>query len=143
MDPKILVGEDLKDWRKSIGSDRKKGWQRASATKRPRTGLNQAERISENEAAVKVNEFTPLSPEETYRRMVNMLIENLLSNPERVKKMVVTLRKWYPEQLASLSDEEVLDWVKADTKERLKGIVDEVYHRTGRAHELTIKTEGV
>ena len=136
-----LSEHDLKEWRRSIRSDAKKGWQRVSYTA-PVKSHPAAEIVDGDTAGMKVTDPKPQPPNATYRKAVTHVLDNLFSDPERIRRMVAALRQMRPE-VEHLSDSEIVAWVRRDTEDRLRESVGRVYHQTGRDKELQIKVGGV
>jgi len=131
---RLIGGDELAAWRKQLP----KGWQRAvsrplQARRPPGT------RVGDDAGSFEVDVHKPLSPTEAHAQVLGHLQSSALRNREDFQAAVRQLRKWSPSLISHLTDEQAAQLLEEQWNLKVREAVQRVYHRTGRARELTIR----
>ena len=130
-----LIGPDeLQAWRRRLP----RGWQRARSTPH-RAARPQAERVGEDAGAFDVALQRPLPPADAHAQVMDRLRRGAFASREDLQAAVRQLRKWSPALVAHLTDAQAAQLLEEQWNRRVQEAVQRVYHRTGRADELTIR----
>lgn len=121
---------ELSEWRKSLGSPEKTGWQRAASP-----GLPSKRESDPDPGPRPAHSATPAA---TYDGMVDYLLKWAKADRDSYQVLVQALRTTNPGLVGHLTDAQVADLLE----EKVKASIRRVFPRMGRADDLKIKTAG-
>lgn len=137
-----LVGEQVQEWRESIGDQTKKGWQRAQATRLPPPQpAGEGLTVAGNTATFQHPDFRQRSPQEVYEMSRRHIMSQMRRSRDDFQLMVRQLRN-ATSLIDHLTDEQALELLEQEWDKKLRRSLAKVYPKLGRGKELTVKTGG-
>lgn len=130
-----MIGPDgLQAWRRPLP----KGWQRAVSS--PRKKLRpHADRVGEDTAVLEAEPLRKAAPEEAYGQVLDRMRRQAFRSREDFQAAVRQLRKWNPQLIAHMTDEQAARTLEEQWRRQLEESVQRVYRQRGRDRELQIR----